>query len=133
MESVKTASQIIRVGRAVLTYNRKAQYDNLSLARYFRQPTSEELRNLQPGDTIWVEVDDLHRDGGVYGFLKVKVARIRDLTIEYGRDLLHVAWFGQLRILDDEPAVAAIIAVDPWVTDIYTDDKWRPPQKVSNN
>ena len=74
-------TRTLPLGTAVVYYNLWTQFENADVRQSFQRLPLEELRNLKPGDTIWVDTDPLSPQGKVYGFVKAEVQFVQENPI----------------------------------------------------
>ncbi|MFZ2193286.1 MAG: hypothetical protein WAV31_03505 [Candidatus Moraniibacteriota bacterium] len=110
---------MIGFGTVVLTYNQWTGYDNYAVCNYYRPATEDEIRNLKPGNAIWINEDPLHPRGKVYGFVKKKVNRVEGNKVYFGNGF--TTFHDSIFFVEDETALEKLIATDPRMTDIIGD------------
>lgn len=83
------------VGTALLHYNRWTGWESEKVREAFQELNFNEVKRLRPNDQIWFDVDPLHPNGKVYGFVLVE---IKNIEIDEDRvKIVHTIGFNNIR------------------------------------
>jgi hypothetical protein len=117
------------IGTALIYFNQWTGFETKEFRGKFVPFTEDEIKNLKKDDVIYVDVDPLHPQGKVYGWVKATVMRV--VPLENGEFQIAyngVNYMGTKRTKDglcidieravDEQALADIAARLPLSTQI---------------
>ena len=103
--------------RTALYYNRWTGWENNTISNFFRPATIEDIEKMKSGDQIWMDVDPIHPNGKVYGYLSFKFKQFKEGYLYYNAG--YTSMLSKIYILTDEPALRKFIEKNPLSVDIY--------------
>ena len=102
-----------------LYYNQWTGWENNTINSFFRRATTEDIEKMKAGDQVWIDIDPIHPNGKVYGYLAFKFKKFADGYLYHNAG--YTSMLSKIYILTDEPALRKFIKENPLADDIEGD------------
>jgi len=119
MVSLNAATAALHFEKPVLYYNRWTGYEAKpgEVSRLFERATSQQIRSLQTGQRVWFEMDAIHMNGNVFGYVPRIVNEVEGGIINFadGHCTVDQA-LGKIHFPKDEESLLQFMTDNPLST-----------------